>query len=87
VAACREVGVSRSSANNWARGYKTYRRGQVVGFVPALDRLAVRQISTRYLSQDERIQIADLRRAGLSVRQIAAKIDRAPWTVSREFAA
>jgi transposase, IS30 family len=39
----------------------------------------------RYLSQDERIEIADLRRAGLSVRQIAAKIDRAPSTVSREL--
>lgn len=49
-AAGREVGVSRTSANNWARGYKTYRRGEAVGFVPALDRLAVRQISNRYLS-------------------------------------
>ena len=85
LAAGREVGVSRSSANNWARGYKTYRRGRVVGFVPALDRLAVRQISIRYLSQDERIEIADLCRAGLSIRQIAAKIGRAPSTVSREL--
>jgi len=85
VAAGREVGVSRTSANNWARGYKTYRRGEVVGFVPALDRLAVRQISDRYLSEDERIDIADLRRVGRSVRQIAAKLGRAPSTVSREL--
>jgi IS30 family transposase len=84
-AAGREVGVSRSAANNWARGYKTYRHGKAVGFVPALDRLAVRQISPRYVSQDERIEIADLRRAGLSIRQIAAKIGRAPSTVSREL--
>jgi IS30 family transposase len=84
-AAGREVGVSRSAANNWARGYKTYRRGKAVGFVPALDRLAVRQISPRYLSQDERIEIADLRRVGLSIRQIAAKLGRAPSTVSREL--
>ena len=84
-AAGREVGISRSSANNWARGHKTYRGGKVVGFVPALDRLAVRQISPRYLSQDERIEIADLRRAGLSIRQIADKIGRAPSTVSREL--
>ena len=81
----REVGVSRTAANNWARGYKTYRRGQLIGFVPALDRLAVRQISERYLSQDERIEIADLRRAGLSTRQIADKLGRAPSTVSREL--
>lgn len=77
--------MSRTSANNWARGYKTYRHGQVVGFVPGLDRLAVRQISPRYVSQEERIEIADLRRAGLSIRQIAAKIGRAPSTVSREL--
>ena len=63
-AAGREVGVSRTSANNWARGYKTYRRGEAVGFVPALDRLTVRQISDRYLSEQERIDIADLRRSG-----------------------
>lgn len=53
--------------------------------MPALDRLAVRQISVRYLSQDERIEIAELRQAGLSVRQIAVKLDRAPSTVSREL--
>ncbi len=29
-------GVFRTSANNWARGCKTYRRGEAVGFVPAL---------------------------------------------------
>jgi len=55
------------------------------GFVPPLDRLAVRQISTRYLSQDERIEIADLRRAGLSARTIAARLGRAPSTISREL--
>jgi transposase, IS30 family len=56
-----------------------------VGFVPALDRLAVRQISDRYLSEEERIGIADLRRTGLSIRQIAAELGRAPSTVSREL--
>jgi transposase, IS30 family len=84
-AAGHEVGVSRTAANNWARGYKTYRRGEVVGFVPALDRLAVRQISDRYLSEEERIGIADLRRTGMGVRQIAATLGRAPSTVSREL--
>lgn len=29
----RELGVSRSSANDWVRGYKTYRRGEAVSFV------------------------------------------------------
>ena len=63
-----EVGVSRTTGNNWSRGYKTYRHGQIVGFVPGLERLAVRQISPRFLSQEERIEIADLRHAGLSIR-------------------
>lgn len=85
LAAAREVGVSRTSGANWARGYNTYRNGQVVGFVAALDRLAVREISTRYLSQDERFQIADLHRAGVSIRGIAAQLDRAPSTISREL--
>jgi IS30 family transposase len=63
-AAAREVGVSRSSGTNWTRGHKTYRNGVVIGFVAPLDRLAVRETSPRYLSQDERIEIAHLRRAG-----------------------
>jgi IS30 family transposase len=84
-AAAREVGVSRTSGTNWSRGYKTYRKGQVVGFVPALDRLAVRQISARFLSQGERIEIADLHRAGVSIRRIATQLDRAPSTISREL--
>lgn len=84
-AAAREVGVSRSSGNNWSSGYKTYRKGELVGFVPPLDRLTVRQISARFLSQEERIEIADLRSAGLSLRQIAAKLSRAPSTISREL--
>jgi IS30 family transposase len=57
----------------------------VTGFVPALERLAVRQISARFLSQDERIEIADLRLASLSIRQIADQLGRAPSTISREL--
>ena len=53
--------------------------------MPALDRLAVREISARFLSQDERIEIADLRQAGLGIRQIAGRLGRAPSTISREL--
>ena len=84
-AAAREVGVSRTAGRNWAKGYRKYRAGQVVGFVPALDRLEVREISVRFLSQDERIEVADLHRAGVSVRQIARRLGRAPSTISREL--
>ena len=85
LAAAREVGVSRTSGANWARGYKTYRDGEAVGFVPPLDHLAVREVSARYLSQDERFEIADLRRTGTSIRAIAAQLGRAPSTISREL--
>jgi len=37
----------------------------------------VRQISSRFLPQEERIEIADLRHAGLSIRQIAQRL--CPW--------
>jgi IS30 family transposase len=61
------------------------RNGVVVGFVAPLDRLVVRQISSRYLSQDERIEIADLGQSGLIVRAIAGQLGRAPSTISREL--
>lgn len=41
--------------------------------------------SRRYLDRDERYEIARLRDAGVSVRQIAARIGRNPSTVSREL--
>ncbi len=65
--------------------YKTYRQGAVVGMVAPLDRLAVREIRARFLSQDERFESADLRREGLSVREVARWLGRAPSTVSREL--
>jgi transposase, IS30 family len=81
----REVGVSRATAKNWTRGYNVYRDGKIVRFVPPLDRLEVRQISARFLSQDERIEIADLHHAGMSIRSIARRLGRAPSTISREL--
>ncbi len=84
-AAAREVGVSRTAGRNWANGYRIYRAGQVVAFVAALDRLEVREISPRFLSEDERIELADLNRAGVSVREIARRLGRAPSTISREL--
>ena len=83
--AAREIGISRTTANNWSHGYKVYRRGELVRFEPALERLAVRSISPRFLSQEERIEIADLHLAGASIRQIAGRLKRAPSTISREL--
>jgi transposase, IS30 family len=43
------------------------------------------EISPRYLSEDGRVRIADLRRAGLGVRAIAGQVGRSPSTISREL--
>ena len=43
------------------------------------------KISSRYLSQDERISIADWRKAGMSVRGIARTLNRPASTASREL--
>ena len=44
-----------------------------------------KKIDGYYLSQDERIVIADGLRAGDSIRSIAARLGRSPSTVSREI--
>lgn len=68
AAARREVDISRSTSRNWLSGYKVYQDGVAVEFVPPLDRLTVSPISTPFLSQQERIEIADHHRAGHSAR-------------------
>lgn len=83
--AAREVGASRTAGQNWVHGYKSYRGGVVTGFVPALVPREVRQIRGRFLSEDERVQIADLHYAGTSMRAIAAILGRSPSTISREL--
>lgn len=85
AAARREVGVSRTTGNRWKNGYNLYRRGELVGRVAALDPVAERTISARFLSAEERVEIADRLRAGESIRAIAAALGRAPSTISREI--
>jgi IS30 family transposase len=42
-------------------------------------------IDPKFLSEDERVQIADLDLAGVCVRAIARELGRAPSTISREL--
>jgi transposase, IS30 family len=42
--------------------------------------------SARYLDREERYEIARLREAGLSMREVAARTGRSPSTISRELA-
>ncbi len=72
-AACDAVGVDRRTGRRWRRATG----GQVPRKKP--------EPSGRYLSLEERLQIADLRVAGACVRAIATQIGRSPSTVSREL--
>ena len=76
--ASRRVGVNPRTGRRWLHG-----RGDGVG-VGALP--AGPEPSARFLSLEERLVIADMRRAGCSMRSIAAELGRSPSTVSREIA-
>lgn len=72
AAAAAEVGVSLSCGSVW--------------FVDAGSvRFIEKPISSRYLSQDDRIEISDGWRAGRSPKQIAATIGKSYQTVYREI--
>jgi IS30 family transposase len=91
--ASREVGCNERTGRDWAKGIvKSMNRrytfdGVLVWETPGHPKPPAEQrvISARFLSVDERIEIADLRREGLGVRQIAVKLGRSPSTVSREL--
>jgi IS30 family transposase len=68
----------------WRHGRTVANRaGQPHTYPPILP--PTRQVSPRFLSEDERIAIGDGLMAGQSIRAIAAKLDRSPSTISREI--
>ncbi|MGH3274634.1 MAG: IS30 family transposase [Streptosporangiaceae bacterium] len=85
--ACRIVGINRKTGKRWRHGRTiTTRDGRKLHYASVITTGAVRrEISPRYLSEDERVWIGDLRRAGAGVREIAEKTGRSPSTVSREL--
>jgi IS30 family transposase len=83
--ACRIVGVNRKTGTRWRYGrVKISSSGRKLHYPPVIN-APKREISSRFLSEEERIRIADLRRAGLGVRAIAAELGRSPSTISREL--
>ena len=75
--AARAVGVSKRTGKVWRNG-RTRSNGR--NEKPSVDwyRSTVdipQKISSRYLDQDERISIADWRKAGMSVRGIARRLN------------
>ena len=77
--ACRIVGINPRTGKRWRHGRMiTARDGRKLHYDPVITRGAVvrREISDRYLSEKERVQIADLRAAGAGVRAIAERTGR-----------
>ncbi|WP_436801446.1 IS30 family transposase [Streptomyces griseorubiginosus] len=84
-AACREVGINRKTGNRWRYGRKIVdRAGNVRVYLPITEVRESDAVSERFLSEDERIIIADLLRAKKSLRAIARELGRDPATISRE---
>ena len=73
-AACDAVGVDRRQGYRWFRA------------AGGKDPFTRPPRSDRFLSQEERLRIADLHLAGISARGIADQLGRAPSTISRELA-
>lgn len=85
AAACRIVGVNPRTGKRWRHGRAiTSSSGRRLHYPPVID-MRKREISARYLSEEERIVIADLWRRGCTVRAIAVEVHRNPSTISREL--
>jgi len=74
VEACRLLGVSRQYGIRLRQNPPRFSAQTTAGSGPG-----------RYLELRERVLIADLRRLGFSMRQIATQLGRAPSTISREL--
>jgi IS30 family transposase len=83
--ACRIVGVNPRTGKRWRHGRTiTSSSGRRLHYPPVINKPKP-AISARYLSEDERVTIADLHRGGHTVRAIAVELGRSPSTVSREL--
>ena len=83
--ACRVVGINRRTGTRWRYGRTILNTAGEAVHYPPVKLTAPKARHPRYLSLAERTTIADLRRAGVSVRDIADELGRAASTVSREL--
>jgi transposase, IS30 family len=83
--ACRMVGVNPRTGKRWRHGRTiTSSSGRRLHYPPVIS-ARKQEVSSRYLSEEERVRIADLHREGRGVRAIAAQLGRSPATISREL--
>ena len=80
----RRVGIHYRTGRRWLRGRTvSLPSGGARHYDPVI--IVKPSVSARFLSEDERITIADLRRRGHTIRDIGTRLGRAPSTVSREL--
>ncbi|MDA8356566.1 MAG: IS30 family transposase [Actinomycetota bacterium] len=83
--ASRRVGINRKTGMRWRHGRTITTSHGVVHQYPSVFTQGEKTISARYLSENERVRIADLAAQGAGVRQIARELGRSPSTISREL--
>lgn len=84
--AARRVGVNRKTVKRWRYGRTIrYPNGMELHYPPVIAVKPARSYSPRYLCEEERLLLADLRREGHTMRQIAAVLGRSASTISREL--
>jgi hypothetical protein len=83
--ACRDLGIDRKTGHWWKNGGVVTRHGVTRFVEPIIDQRSGAVESRRYLTEGERIRIADGVRAGRSTRSIALELGRAVSTISREL--
>ena len=87
LAACRILGISRNTGSRWLNGRNGVPGLRQQGLDPRRRLpVPVASGSSRYLSEDERVFIADRLLARSSLRSIARELGRSPSTISRELA-
>ena len=73
---CRQLGIGRKTGSNWRNGHYARDPSGARRNYPPIVEVRASVISARFLSEDERVQIADLRKTGAGVQQIATLLGR-----------
>jgi transposase, IS30 family len=83
--ASRIVGINPRTGKRWRNGRRLASGGRVLDMAPVITTPPTKHYSPRYLSEDERVHLADLHREGRSMREAAMLMARSPSTISRKL--